>query len=455
MKWANRFVALWLLAFVLTAASPGPPGTGSPGGKPNVLFILADDMRTDSIGALGNPHIQTPNLDTLVRRGMAFTHAYCMGSLVPAVCTPSRTMMLTGRSLFHLPTPDGRGNYALWPNAMKAGGFDTFHLGKKENSFVPGMEAFDRCVYVPTAPALREETSRTTADGVIEYLRGRNRRKPFFIYYAPPVPHDPRVAPKEFMDLYDPARIPLPVSFLPYHPFNNGEMLVRDELLAPHPRAPEVIRRHLADDYACITCFDHHLGRILDVLKETGQLDHTIIIFAADNGLSLGDHGLMGKQNLYEFGGMHVPLVLAGPGIPHGETAGLVYLHDLFPTVCELTGTAIPPLVESRSLVPILDGRAAKVRDTLFTAYGKVQRALRDDRWKLIRYPRINRTQFFDLQKDPHEIQDLADKPEYADRMRNMMVLLANAQREYDDDCPLTSTHPDDPSWSPERRKAP
>ena len=95
------------------------------------------------------------------------------------------------------------------------------------------------------------------------------------------------------------------------------------------------------------------------------------------------------------------------------------------------------------------------MRDTLFTAYGKVQRALRDDRWKLIRYPRINRTQFFDLQKDPHEIEDLADKPEYAGRIRDMMVLLGNAQREYDDDCPLTSAHPDDPSWSPERRKAP
>ena len=201
---------------------------------------------------------------------MTFSHAYCMGSMVEAVCTPSRTMMLTGRSLFHIPAQNGRGNYALWPSAMRAGGFDTFHLGKKGNSFVPGMEAFDRCIYASTAPEKREESSQTTADGVIEYLRNRNQRKPFFIYYAPPVPHDPRIAPREFMDLYDPARIPLPVSFLPYHPFNNGEMLVRDELLAPHPRTPEIIRRHIADDYACITCFDHHIGRILGALKEMG-----------------------------------------------------------------------------------------------------------------------------------------------------------------------------------------
>src|SRR5258706_12562209 len=110
-------------------------------------------------------------------------------------------------------------------------------------------------------------------------------------------------------------------------------MAVRDELLAPWPRPPEVIRRHLADYYACITCLDHHLGRIFDCLKELGQLDNTVIIFAGDNGLSLGEHGLMGKQNLYEYGGMRVPLVIAGPGIARAKRDTFVYLYDLFPTI--------------------------------------------------------------------------------------------------------------------------
>lgn len=430
-----------------------------PAFKPNVLFILADDMRPDCIGALGNPYIQTPNLDRLVERGMAFTQAYCMGAMVGAVCTPSRTMLLTGRSLFHIPAQNGRGEYALWPKAMSAGGYETFHLGKKGNSFVPGMEAFDTCLYTGSlgADQQHEVASQRTADRVIKFLRGRQSVKPFFIYYAPPVPHDPRVAPKEFMDLYDPAKIPVPARFKPVHPFDNGDMTVRDELLAPHPRTPEIVQRHLAADYACITCFDRHIGRMVEVLKESGQLDNTLIIFAADNGLSLGDHGLMGKQNLYEFGGMHVPLVLAGPGIPHGKSQALVYLHDLFPTVCDLTGTPIPSLVESKSLAPVISGQAVKVRDHLFTAYRNVQRAIRDDRWKLIRYPQINRTQLFDLRSDPNELNNLADQSGHAEQVKTMLALLERAQQEYDDTCPLTTANPADPNWSPDqfKRKAP
>jgi len=202
-----------------------------------------------------------------------------------------------------------------------------------------------------------------------------------------------------------------------------------------------------------MTCFDYHIGRIMDVVKESGQLDNTIIVFTGDNGLSLGDHGLLGKQNLYEFGGMHVPLVIAGPGIPQGKTDALVYLYDLFPTFCELTGSPIPPLVESKSLAPIIAGKVTTVRDYLFIAYKDVQRAIRDDRWKLMRYPQINRTQLFDLQKDPHELNDLAAKPEHADKVRDMMTLLARAQKECDDTCPLTSEHPADSTWSPEKAK--
>ena len=427
--------------------------------KSNVLFILADDFRQDCIGVLGNPHIKTPNLDQLVQRGMFFTRAYTMGAMVGAVCTPSRTMILTGRSLFHLPPPTGtsREPYALWPKAMNAGGYETFHLGKKGNSFLPGMEAFDTCLYTGELGADKQHAvaSERTADRVIEYLRARKTGKPFFIYLAPPVPHDPRIAPKEFMDQYDPAKIPLPVSFLLLHPFDNGDMTVRDELLAPHPRTPEIIRRHLADYYACVTCFDHHIGRIIAALKETGQFDNTIIIFTGDNGLSLGDHGLLGKQNLYEFSGMHVPFVIAGPGIPHGQSDALVYLYDIFPTVCELTGTPIPPLVESKSLVPVVTGNVAKVREYMFTAYKNVQRAIRSDRWKLIRYPQINVTQFFDLQNDPHELKNLADKLDYADKVKAMMALLEKAQKEWGDTCALTSEHPEDSTWSPAKAKSP
>jgi hypothetical protein len=174
------------------------------------------------------------------------------------------------------------------------------------------------------------------------------------------------------------------------------------------------------------------------MLKANGQWDKTIIIFSGDNGLSLGEHGLFGKQNLYEFGGMHVPLVIAGPGISKGKSEALVYLMDLFPTIAEFAGAKIPTGVEGKSLVPILHGNQTKVRDVLYTAYRNCQRAIRDDRWKLIRYPLVDRTQLFDLTNDPHELVNLADKPEHAAKVTEMTVLLTQEMTRHADKFPLT-----------------
>lgn len=450
--------------------------------KPNVLFILADDMRPDCISALGNPSIKTPNLDKIVERGMTFTHTYIQGSNSGALSMPSRTMILTGRSVFHF---NGNGGFAssdnssddprenseqratsvmvnnkavsgktllvrncvLWAKAMNVGGYETFHLGKPGNSYGPGMAAFDSCLY--TIGNNTETVSEQTADRIIRFIKSRKNDNPFFIYMAPPVPHDPRICPKEFMDMYDPEKIPLPHSYMPVHPFNNGDMTVRDECLAPWPRTEKVIKRHLADAYACITCLDHHIGRIISVLRELGQLDNTIIVFAGDNGLSLGDHGLMGKQNLYEFGGMHVPFVMAGPGIPKGKSDAFAYLFDVYPTVCELTGTTVPPEVESKSLVPVIRGKLAKVRDFSFTAYLNCQRSVRDTRWKIIRYPLVDRTQLFDLQNDPYEMRDLSGKPEYAGKLKEMWTLLEQQQKQYGDEAPLIVSNPLPAEWTP------
>lgn len=433
---------------------------------PNILFILADDHRTDGVGALGNPQIKTPTLDKLVERGVAFSRAYVMGSTLGAVCAPSRRMMATSRSLYHLPPgnlgksytefavavkdmTEGR-DWALLPRVMHANGYFTVHIGKRGNECVPALDCYDIDItHNDPKPEERIHSSQDCADDLIKFLRGRKPDQPFFVYLAPPVPHDPRVAPKEFMDMYQPADIPLPLSFLPVHPFDNGEMAVRDEMLAPWPRTPDIIRRHLADYYACITCLDYHIGRVFDCLKELGQFTNTYVIFAGDNGLSLGEHGLMGKQNLYENGGMHVPLVIAGPSIRHAQSDAFVYLYDLFPTICQLARVPIPACAEGKSLVPLLEGQPTKLRDCLFTCYRDVQRAVRTDRWKLIRYPQVNETQLFDLQKDPHELNNLAAKPEYAARLKEMLTLLADAQKQCGDTCPLTVANPKPAKWSP------
>ena len=422
---------------------------------PNILHIHADDHRPDGLRALGNPVLVTPNLDTLVERGFTFSHCYTMGSMVGAVCQPSRTMMLTGKSWLRIPKPKEGDPAKSLPKVMSAAGYETFHCGKPGNEYTAGLHAFDTNLSMadPT-PDLRRGSSERHADAVIHFLHERRGEKPFYIYLAPPVPHDPRVAAPEFHKVYDPAKIPLPAAFMPQHPWDNGEMACRDELLAPWPRTPEDTRQQLADYYACVTGLDHHVGRIFAELKKSGQWDSTIIIFSGDNGLSLGEHGLFGKQNLYEFGGMHVPCVFAGPGIPKGRSDALIYLLDLFPTFAEFGGAKLPEGIEGRSIVPILRGEKMKVRDVLYTGYRECQRAVRDDRWKLIRYPLVDRTQLFDLAADPHELNNLAARPEHAAKLAEMTALLEKEMQRHGDTAPLKIANPQPADWSPPAKRS-
>jgi len=191
------------------------------------------------------------------------------------------------------------------------------------------------------------------------------------------------------------------------------------------------------------------MGRVIQALRDTGQFENTIFMIAGDNGLSLGEHGLLGKQNLFEFGGMHVPLILAGKGIPKGETRTPVYLMDVFPTFCDLIGAPIPKRVEGLSLAPVIRGEKPRVRDYLFNAYRTCQRAVSDDRWKLIRYPLIDKTQLFDLANDPHEEHDLAAQPENAGRIKELTGKLQECQQQVGDTVPLTVPNPKPAEWSP------
>jgi arylsulfatase A-like enzyme len=411
--------------------------------RPNIVFILADDLRPDGLHSLGNAVVKSPHLDSIVDRGFIFHDAYIMGSMVPAVCLPSRTMLLTGQTLFRAKneasSPDP--NTFTFPRAMRAAGYATIHAGKWGNSPRKITDEFDE--------SHDDKTAAANADQVIGFVKQHAGQQPLFIYYAPNEPHDPQFADKSYYDMYRPADIPPPADPLPYQPFDNGEMTVRDEMTLPWPRTRENVAGKLARYYASISYLDDQVGRILEALKAAGQLDQTIFIVAGDNGLCLGEHGLLGKQNLYEFGGMHVPLAFAGPGISKGETKALAYLMDIFPTVCDYAGIPTPSRVEGKSLRPVMHGDAPRVREYAFTAYKNLQRAIRDEHWKLIRYPQIDKTQLFDLQNDPHEMRDLAADPASAPRIRDLMGELEKEQRELGDTAPLTVPNPKPAPWSP------
>jgi len=289
-----------------------------------------------------------------------------------------------------------------------------------------------------------KHSSELFADAAVEFLDSHKSLDPFFLYVSFTAPHDPRTSPKEFLDMYDPEKISPPPNFLPRHPFDNGEMNVRDELLAEFPRTPGDIQRHIAEYYAIISHLDAQIGRILECLHRTGQAENTLIVFAGDNGLALGQHGLLGKQSAYEHS-VHVPLIFRGPGVPEGEQRDdLCYLTDIFRTVCDMTGIQKPDSVEGESLAPAIKNQTRNGREALYFSYRHFQRALRLRRWKLILYNvrGTKYTQLFDLENDSWETNNLAEDPSQGNRIREMTELLKSMMAEADDPVRL-----DKPDW--------
>ena len=419
--------------------------------KPNIVILLADDLRADCLGSLGHPVVKTPNVDSLVSTGFIFHRAYTMGSMEGAVCWPSRTMLLTGMSLFHAmkvvpraahgAVKDNTPETFSLPKAMKAAGYATLHTGKNENS--------PQAITAECDETYDPGESMACAEKAVDFIKRTAGTKPMFLYIAPHEPHDPQYATPDFYAHYKPEDVPLPAAFAPFHPFDNGDIKVRDEMTLPWPRTMANLSRKLARYYASTEYWDAAMGQVIQALRDAGQFENTIFIIAGDNGLSLGEHGLLGKQNLYEFGGMHVPLIIAGHIIPKGETRAPVYLMDVFPTLCELSGTPIPARVEGLSLAPVIRGEKPRVRDYLFNVYRTCQRSISNDHWKLIRYPLIDKTQLFDLEHDAHEEHDLAAQPENAATIKNLLARLAETQRQVDDPYPLTVPNPQPAAWSP------
>ncbi|TVR61150.1 MAG: DUF4976 domain-containing protein [Spirochaetaceae bacterium] len=429
--------------------------------RPNVLFLIMDDQRFDTIHALGNRDIKTPNLDSLCRRGVAFTNSYIMGGTSGAICMPSRVVYHTGRTLFHI---EGAGQ-RIPPEHTTIGehlgrhGYATFGTGKWHSdcdsfarSFASGANIFfggmddhwnmpvcdypNDGVFPESKPhswdggtgekTIHEKRFDRVAKGVhatelfarsaIDFIESYTDEAPFFAYAAFTAPHDPRTMPNEFLTMYDPDSLTIADNVMPYHPFDNGDLDVRDENIVPHPYTPARVRRETADYYAMISHYDHWLGKIIDALKVAGQLENTIIVHTADHGLGLGRHGLMGKQNSYDHS-IHVPLIISGPGLPEGETRDtLVSSPDLFPTLCDLIGIETAPTVEGESYAAATCDPAVRHRGHVLTAYLGLQRSVRDERYKLIEYvvDGVRTTQLFDLHADPDELVNLADDEKLA-----------------------------------------
>ncbi len=425
--------------------------------KPNFLFLLADDQRPDTISAFGNPHISTPNLDSLAARGMSFSRATCSYP----ICHVSRAEILTGTHGWengHYGGPGGAGikeeRVSWWPATLAASGYQTFYVGKwhtpgsvlergfqKTRGFYKGgggkwwkdqydwkgfpitgyrgwvfQDPVDGTKFPEKGVGLTPDISSLFADAAIEILQNdRDPAVPFFLSVNFTAPHDPLFVPTGQEGKYKNQDIPLPENYLPLHPFDHGNFGGRDEALLAWPRTEEAVRDLLRVYYSVVADLDIQVGRIIAALEKSGELNNTYIIYSSDHGMSVGSHGLRGKQNMYEHT-INVPLIIAGPGIePGSKTEAQVYLREIYPTTCEIAGISVPEKVSAAGFNDVLKGEKKEHHKTIFGYYADTQRMIRhNDGWKLIYYPKLDKRQLFNVKEDPQELRNLAGKKEYA-----------------------------------------
>lgn len=448
---------LMIILFCLCSLSTIPAKAFNTSKPLNVLFILTDDQAIDTISAHGNKRISTPNIDRLAKTGMSFTHVFNQGSWSPAVCSPSRRMINTGRHLFHTgmsPNNDKKGadtkNFKLFGETFKEAGYTTFMTGKWhlpmsifERSFNQGKAVFKggmsflkdggqwQANYVDYDATAKggekynaykgnKHSSEMVADAAVEFL-SLQYTDPFMMYVGFLAPHDPRQSPDEFIAKYPRSSIELPASYAKEHPFNQGDHYIRDEILADFPRTPEVVKEFVGEYYAMIDHMDSQIGRILDALDASGQADNTLVIFTSDHGLAVGKHGLLGKQSQYDHS-VRAPFIVKGPNVPKGKTAkGMFYISSVFPTAVDMAGIAIPESVQAPSIKPLIEGEKSTLYDSIYGSYRHFQRMLRTEEYKLIYYPHLKKTQLFNMITDPDELVDLSENKNQRKRIVAMM----------------------------------
>ncbi|RAJ14086.1 sulfatase-like hydrolase/transferase [Arenibacter echinorum] len=449
--------------------------------KPNFLFVLVDDQSPFDLKTYDpNSILETPTINELAKQGVVFESARHMGAALGAVCTPSRHMIMTGRTLWHLPKSSGY-KESVAPDSLEQqsiaavfnrAGYNTMRTCKKGNSYAAANEQFTVVHDATKRGGTEESGSAWHAEQVLNYLNDREQaeeKDPFFIYFGFSHPHDTRDGTPELLEKYgainhtdqnslppaNPKQPQLQENYLNAHPFFHGHPELRDEERVSgvwKNRDEQTVRNELGREYACSENIDIQLNKVLAKLEASGELDNTYIIYTSDHGMSIGRHGLMGKQNLYEHT-WRVPFIFKGPGLEAGKRVkGNIYLLDVLPTLCELAGIDAPETVEGISFVPVLKGEKEVVREVMYGVYAggtkPGMRTVKKGDWKLIKYDvmdgAVRETQLFNLAENPNEYlpehhkseemqTNLANNPKYNDKLKEMEALLLEQMVAHDD----------------------
>ena len=451
--------------------------------RPNIIFLMTDQLRWDCLGYAGHPDVKTPYLDTLASTGVSFDRAY---SACPS-CIASRAAIHTGMMQSH----HGRVGYqdgipwnyehTLAGELSRAGYYTQcvgkmhvhplrnylgFHhvelhdgyLGYSRQADIPysqsqlvaddyfywlknelgiSADVTDtgiECNSYVARPWMHEESYHPTnwvTERSIDFLRRRDPDKPFFLMASYLRPHPPFDAPRHYFDLYRDKELRPPY----VGSWESDEALRRDGRIYDSKTGPidtELIRQAQAGYYACITHLDHQIGRLILALKEQGLYDNSVILFTSDHGEELCDHHMFRKARPYE-GSCHIPLIITGgknvlPGRKGSARCGsVVELRDIMPTLLDLAGAPVPDMVDGKSLLPLAADPSLSVRPWLHGEHSFDEYSnhwIVTDTEKYIWHSHTGQEQYFHLAKDPHELTDLIGEASCSMRIHELRGFL-------------------------------
>lgn len=462
---ARLLLALFVLAATFSRAQT----------RPNIIYIMSDDHAAHALSCYGSKINQTPNLDRLAREGIRFDNAF----VTNALCGPSRATLLTGKYshmngfIDNKPSSKFDSSQQTFPKLLQAAGYQTavigkWHLGTDPVGFdhwsiLPGQGAYNNPAFITNG---QKETNKgyvtdIITDKAIDYLKNRKADKPFCLLYHHKAPHRPWVPDEKHAKLYDDKEMPLPETFWDNYE-NRGtaaktqdmsvaKTLTKTDLKVDPPAGLSgdkltewKYQRYIKDYCRVVASMDENIGRLLDYLDKNGLADNTIVIYTADNGFFLGDHGWFDKRFMYEHS-LRVPLLVRYPGKikPGSVSKAIVGNMDHAETFLDYAGVPIPPDMQGRSYRPILEGNTpADWRTGFYYHYYEFPQphrvhphyGLRTDKYKLMYFTDLNEWELYDLEKDPNEMKNVYLEPAYSE-VRDMMTKeLEKARKQYKDD---------------------
>ncbi len=433
--------------------------------RPNFVFILVDDLRWDAMSCMNHPFVKTPNIDRIATGGVRFANAFVTTSL----CAPSRAAFLTGACAHTNENQEFDHAMPTFASQLQAAGYETAFVGKWHMKNVatprPGFDYWlsfkGQGRYID--PQLNENGRDFQATGymtdlltqyAVDFLK-RPRQKPFCLCLWHKAVHGPFTPADRHKNLYADARMPEPPSFRDTFEGKPAWQRARHvggarkrgpqaatqpvpDSIPPEPWDPRTPAR--IDYFRTLAAVDESVGRVLAALKDAGQLDNTVILFAGDNGFFHGEHRRGDKRTAHEES-IRIPLLVCGPGIARPGTVSeqMVVNIDVAPTILDMAGVRPPATMQGRSLKPILAGQSPPWRTSFFYAYYKeawlpaipTMYAVRTADWKYVAYPEIKDIdELYDLKRDPHEMRNLVADPTAQPKLAQMKAELQRLMKE-------------------------